>query len=116
MENAIKNLKKGKAKGVDNIPGFINGGTQMIDTTTELCHKIWDTKEWSDLWTQSLIIPIPKKINLKECENYRTVSLISHASNILLRIILNRFNPMVEIFYQNNKLDLGKKEALRNNS
>ena len=98
VENAIKNLKKGKSTGVDTIPGelFINGGTQLIDTITELCHKIWDIKEWPDIWSQSLIIPISKKGNLKKCENYITVSLISHARNILLRVILNRLNPMVE--------------------
>ena len=98
MENAIKNLKKGKSTGVDTIPGelFINGGTEQIDTITELFQKIWDIKEWPDLWTQSLIIPIPKNGNLKKCENYITISLISHAGNILLRVILNRLNPMIE--------------------
>ena len=69
-----------KVNGIDNIPDelFINGGTQFIDAITELCQKIWDTKEWPDLWTQSLIIPIQKKGNLKKCEYYRSVSLISH--------------------------------------
>ena len=54
--------QKYKATGADNIPGklFINGGTQQIYTITELCQQIWDTKEWPDLWTQSLILPIPK--------------------------------------------------------
>ena len=98
MENVIKNFTKGKATGVENIPIelFINGRTQLIDTITELCQQIWDTKEWPDLWTQSLIILIPKKGNLKKCENYRIVSLISHASNILFILIINRLNPMVE--------------------
>ena len=54
MENAIKHLKKGKATGVDNIPGelFINGGTQLLYTITELCQQIWDTQELPDLWIQ----------------------------------------------------------------
>ena len=48
VENSIKNLKRGKATGVDNIQVelFINDGTQLIDTITELCQKIWDTMEW----------------------------------------------------------------------
>ena len=53
-------------------------------------------KKWPTQWTQSLVIPIPKKGNLRKCENYRTLSLISHSSKMLLRIILNRLNPQVE--------------------
>ena len=41
-------------------------------------------------------LPIPKKVDLKKCSNYRTISLISHISKILLRIILNRLIPQVE--------------------
>ena len=67
--------------------------------------------EWPDLWTQSIIIPIPKKGNLKKCENYRTGSLISHASNILLRIILNLLNPMVESILAEEKVGFRKKRS-----
>ena len=95
----LKISKKGKATGVDNIPGeiIINAGTKLLnDMITELCQKIWDTKEWPYLWTQSLIIPIPKKGNLKKCKNYRTVSMISYESKILLRKLLNRLNLLLE--------------------
>ena len=80
VENDFKNLKL--TTGVNNIPGelFINNRTQLIDTITELCQQIWDTKEWPSLWKQSLIIPIPKKGVIEKCENYRTISMISHAS------------------------------------
>ena len=47
-------------------------------------------------WTESLIVPIPKKGNLRKCENYRTLSLICHSSKILLRIILNRLTSQAE--------------------
>ena len=46
--------------------------------------------------TQSLVIRIPKKGNLQRCLNYRTISLISHSSKVMLKIILNRFNPQTE--------------------
>ena len=49
-----------------------------------------------DAWTTSLIIPLPKKGDIKNCEKYRTVSLISYSSKILLRIILNRLTPQTE--------------------
>ena len=48
------------------------------------------------MWSTSLIITIPKKGDLKKCENYRTISIICHASKILLRIIINRMNPQAE--------------------
>ena len=113
VENALKCLKKGKAPGIDNIPGelLINGGTQLVDILTKLCQKVWEEKEWPDSWTQSLIIPIPKKGNLKKCENYRTISLISHASKILLRIILNRLNPMVESILAEEQAGFRKKRS-----
>ena len=50
--------------------------------------KIWETKEWLKEWTQSLVTPLIKNGNLKQCQNYRTVNLISHPSKIMLRVIL----------------------------
>ena len=61
---------------------------------TLLCQKILDKKEWPYAWAQSLIIPIPKKGELRKCNNYKTISLISQPSNIMLGIVLNRFNPL----------------------
>uniref|UniRef100_A0A3Q2XUJ7 Reverse transcriptase domain-containing protein n=1 Tax=Hippocampus comes TaxID=109280 RepID=A0A3Q2XUJ7_HIPCM len=92
VEAAVRALKKGKAAGVDNIPGELvqAGGQAMIDTLTILCNKIWQSGEWPTSWTQSLIITIPKKGNLQLCQNHRTISLISHPSKVLLKILLNR--------------------------
>ena len=47
-------------------------------------------------WTQSLIITLPKKGNLQICQNYRTISLISHSSKVMLKVILNRLKPQAE--------------------
>ena len=62
----------------------------MIDILTAICNKIWKT------WTQSLVITLPKKGNLQLCQNYRTISLISHPSKVMLKIILNRLQPQAE--------------------
>ena len=59
---------------------------------TSICNKIWKTGEWPTTWTQSL----PKKGNLELCQNYRTISLISHLSKVRLKIILNRLQPQAE--------------------
>ena len=68
----------------------------MISLLHSICSKIWQTGEWPRSWTQSLIITLPKKGNLQQCQNYRTISLISHPSKVMLRIILNRLRPVAE--------------------
>ena len=68
----------------------------MIDTLTKICNKIWVTREWPTEWTQSLVITLPKKGNLQKCQNYRTISLISHPSKVMLKILLNRLKPQAE--------------------
>ena len=68
----------------------------MIDVLTEICNRIWRTEEWPIPWTQSLIITLPKKGNLQLCQNYRTISLISHSRKVMLKVILNRLKPQAE--------------------
>ena len=61
-----------------------------------LFNMIWQTGEWPTPWTQSLVITLPKKVNLQQCQNYRTISLISHPSKVMLKVILNRLKPQAE--------------------
>ena len=98
VEAALRSLKSGKSLGVDNIPAEIlkHGGEATVDMLTIICNKIWQTGEWPKPWTQSLIIMLPKKGNLQLCQNYCTISLISHASKVMLKIILNRLRPQAE--------------------
>ena len=97
-EAAVKSLKPGKSAGVDNIPDELlqAGGETMIDVLLNICNKIWQTGEWPTPWTQSLVITLSKKGNLLQCQNYRTISLISHASKVMLKILLNRLTPQAE--------------------
>ena len=87
VEAAVKSLKKDKSAGVDNIPSELvqAGGEAMIDMLLIIYNKIWQTGEWPASWTQSLIIALPKKGNLQLCQNYRTISLISHPSKAMLK-------------------------------
>ena len=91
-------MKKGKSAGVNNIPAelFQADGEDVITTLTTICHKIWQTGEWPTPWTQSLVITLPKKGNLQQYQNYRTISLISHPSKVMLKIILNRLKPQAK--------------------
>ena len=74
-----------------------------------ICQKIGKTQQWPQDWKRSVFIPIPKKGNAKECSNYRTISLISHASKVMLKILQARLQQ-----YMNNlqmfKLVLEKAE------
>ena len=72
------------------------GGEYVIDALTTICNKIWSTKHWQKLWTQSLESTIPKKEDLQLCKNYRTISFISKVSKVMLKVLLNRLQPQVE--------------------
>ena len=54
------------------------------------CQQIWKIQQWPQDWKRSVFIPIPKKGNAKECSNYRTIALISHASKVMLKILQDR--------------------------
>ena len=64
-----------------------------------ICQQIWKTQQWPQDWERSVFIPIPKKGNPKECPNYCTIALISHASKVMLKILLARLQQ-----YMNREL------------
>ena len=70
-----------------------------------ICQKIWKTQQLPQDWKRSIFIPIPKKGNAKECSNYCTISLISHASEGMLKILQARLQQYVK-----HELDLEKAE------
>ena len=55
-----------------------------------ICQQIWKTQHWPKDWKKSVFISIPKKDNVKECSNYHTIALISHASKVMLKILQAR--------------------------
>ena len=64
-----------------------------------ICQQIWKTQQWPQAWKRSVFIPIPKKGNAKECSNYHTIELISHASKVMLKILQARLQQ-----YMNREL------------
>ena len=52
-----------------------------------------ETQQWPQDWKRSVFIPIPKKGNAKECSNYRTIAIISHASKVMLKILQAWLQP-----------------------
>ena len=60
-----------------------------------ICQQIWKTQRWPQDWKRSVFIPISKKSNAKECSNYHTIALISHASKVMLKILQARLQQSV---------------------
>ena len=60
-----------------------------------ICQQIWKIQQWPKDWKRSVFIPIPKKGNAKECSDYRTIVLISHASKVMLKILQARLQQYV---------------------
>ena len=92
VEAAVQSLKKGKSARVDNIPAELVqvGGEDLITALTTICNNIWQTGEWPTAWTQSLVITLREKDELQQCQNYRTISLISHPSKVMLKITVKQ--------------------------
>lgn len=109
---AINSLKDGKSPGCDNIQAEMIKAAEEegIDIYHALCKKIWKSGKWPDDWKKSIYIPLPKKGDLQLCSNYRTISLISHASKILLKIIMKRMQDKMEMEVSSTQAGFRKKQ------
>ena len=75
-----------------------------------ICQQIRKAQQWSQDWKRSVLIPIPKKGNAKECSNYHTVALILHTSKVMLKILQSRLQQYLNHELPDVKLDLEKTE------
>jgi len=80
---ALGSITTNKASGGDGIPVELYQilKDDAMKVLHSICQQIWKTQQWPQNWKRSVFIPIPKKGNAKECSKYRTIALISHASN-----------------------------------
>ena len=92
---ALENITTNKTSGCDGIPVelFQILKDDAVKVLHSICQLIWKTQQWPQDWKRSLFIPIPKKGNAKECSNYHTIALISHASKVMLKILQGRLQP-----------------------
>ena len=81
-----------KASVGDRIPAelFQILKDDAVKVLHSICQQIWKTQQWPQDWKRSVFIPIPEKDNAKECSNYCTIALISHASKVMLKILQAR--------------------------
>ena len=89
---ALGSITTNKATEVDRIPVelFQILKDDAVKVLYSVCQQIWKTQQWPQDWKRSVFIPMPKKGNAKECSDYHTIVLISHASKVMLKIFQAR--------------------------
>ena len=92
---ALGSIIMKKANGGDGIPVelFQILKDDAVKVLHSICHQVWKTQQWPQDWKRSVFIPIPKKGNAKECSDYHTIALISHANKVKLKIPQARLQP-----------------------
>ena len=94
---ALGNITTNKPSGGDGISVelFQMLKDDAVKVLHSVCQQIWKTEQWPQDWKRSVFLPIPKKVNAKECSNYHTIALISHASKVMLKILQARLQQYV---------------------
>ena len=103
---ALESITTNKASGGDGIS--VELFQILKDDAVKVLHSV--CQQWPQDWKKSVFIPIPKKGNAKECSNYHTIALISHASKVMLKILQSRFQQYVNRELPDVKLVLEKAE------
>ena len=88
----LGSITTNKTSGDDGMPvkQFQILKDDVVNVLHSICQQIWKTQQWPQDWKRSVFIPNPNKDNAKECSNYRTSALISHASKVMLKILQAR--------------------------
>jgi hypothetical protein len=98
VQIANAKLNKYKSPGSDQIPAepIQAGGEMLLSAIHKLINSIWNKEQLSDQWKESIIVPIHKKCDKTDCNNYRGISLLSTSYKILLNILLSRLSPYID--------------------
>ena len=111
----LGSITTNKASGGDGIPVefFQILKDDVVKVLHSICQKIWKTQQWPQDWKVLVFIPIPKKGNVKECSNYCTIALISHASKVMLKILQARLQQYVNCEIPDVQTDFRKDKGNR---
>uniref|UniRef100_A0A670HQE2 Reverse transcriptase domain-containing protein n=1 Tax=Podarcis muralis TaxID=64176 RepID=A0A670HQE2_PODMU len=95
---ALESTANNKASGSDDIPAelFKILKDDPVKVLHKICQQILKTQRWPEDWRRSVYTPIPRKGSAKECSNYCTIALISHASKVMLKILQGRLKKYVD--------------------
>ena len=113
---ALGSITRNKYRGGDGIPVelFQILKDDAVKVLHSICQHIWKTQQWPRDWKRSIFIPIPKKVNAKECSNYSRIALISHASKVILKILQTRLQQYVKHELPDVQADFRKGRGTRN--
>ena len=94
---ALGSITMNKASGGDGIPVelFQTLKDDAVKVSHSVCQQIWKTQQWPQDWKRSVFIPVSNRGNAKECSNYHTIALITHASKVMLKILQDRLQQYV---------------------
>ena len=97
IKRALESFTTNKASGGDRIPVELSQVLKdnAVKALHSICQQIWKTQQWPQDWKRSVFTPIPKKGNDNECSNYYTIALISHASQVMIKILQARLQQYV---------------------
>ena len=113
---ALESITTNKASRGDGIPVelFQILKDDAAKVLHSICQQIWKTQQWPQDWKMSVFIPVPKKGNAKECSNYCTIPLISHASKVMLKILQARLQQYVNRELPDDQAGFRKSRGTRN--
>ena len=111
----LGSITTNKANGGNGIPVELLQSLKddLVKVLYSICQQIWKTQQWPQHWKRSIFIVIPKKGNAKECSNYRTMALISHASKVMLKILQARLQQYMNHELPDVQAEFGKGRGIR---
>ena len=112
---ALGRITMNKVSGGDGIPVevFQIPKDDAVKVLHSICQQIWKTQQWPRDWKRSVFTPIPKKGNAKECSNYHTITLISHTSKVMLKILQAWLQQYMNCEFSNGQAGLRKVRRTR---
>ena len=98
VKQALRKTKSGRTPGIDGIPAELYKADSdvVVKELTRLFNRIWHEEKVPDQWKKGLIVKIPKRGDLKECKNWRGVTLLPVASKVMGRVIIERIQNRVD--------------------
>ena len=113
---ALGSIATNKASGGDGIPAelFEILKDDAVEVLHSICQQIWKTQQWPQDWKRSVFIPILKKGNAKECSNYPTIALTSHASKVMFKILQARLQQYMNYELPDVQTGFTKGREIRN--
>ena len=100
---SINSLANKKAPGIDEIPAEVWKSGALNDQLLDVCNVMLEGGEKPELWSKSIITPIPTKGDLSEPQNYRGIGLVPTTAKIYNRMLLNRIRPNLDPLLRTNQ-------------